>query len=85
MLFLLAVIMGGRKTRIGSLLGATIIVLLPKLLDDLELFRYVSVAIAVLVLIGSVVGVLARQRTTLAQGRGPGGRQHRARRRFRSC
>ena len=42
-LFLLAVIMGGRKTRIGALLGATIIVLLPKLLDDLELFRYVSV------------------------------------------
>ena len=43
-LFLLAVIMGGRKTRIGAMLGATIIVLLPKLLDDLELFRYVSVS-----------------------------------------
>ena len=35
-LFLLAVIMGGRKSRIGSLLGAAIIVLLPKLLDDLS-------------------------------------------------
>ncbi|MGZ5206575.1 MAG: branched-chain amino acid ABC transporter permease, partial [Caldimonas sp.] len=41
-LFLLAVIMGGRKTRTGALLGATIIVLLPKLLDDLDLFRWVS-------------------------------------------
>ncbi|MGS0759166.1 ABC transporter permease subunit, partial [Roseateles sp. GG27B] len=42
-MFLLAVIMGGRKSRIGALLGATIIVMLPKLLDDLELFRIVSV------------------------------------------
>jgi len=56
-LFLLAIIMGGRKTRIGAMLGATIIVLLPKLLDDLELFRYVSVALAVLVTIGAAVSV----------------------------
>ncbi|MDO9316117.1 MAG: ATP-binding cassette domain-containing protein [Burkholderiaceae bacterium] len=55
--FLLAVIMGGRKSRIGSLLGAAIIVLLPKLLDDIEMFRYVSVIIAVGVLIGAVVFV----------------------------
>ena len=47
-LFLLAVIMGGRKTRSGALLGAAIIVMLPKLLDDLELFRIVaSVSLAV--------------------------------------
>ena len=38
-LFLLAVIMGGRKTRSGAMLGAAIIVILPKLLDDLEMFR----------------------------------------------
>ena len=56
-LFLLAIIMGGRKTRTGALLGATIIVLLPKLLDDLELFRSVAVVLAVLVTIGSVVAV----------------------------
>ena len=56
-LFLLAVIMGGRKSRIGSLVGATIIVLLPKLLDDLEIFRYVSVALAILMLVIAVVGV----------------------------
>ena len=56
-LFLLAVIMGGRKSRIGSLVGATIIVLLPKLLDDIEMFRYVSVGLAVLVLISGVVAV----------------------------
>jgi branched-chain amino acid transport system permease protein len=55
--FLLAVIMGGRKSRIGSLLGAAIIVLLPKLLDDITMFRYVSVIIAVGVLIGALVFV----------------------------
>lgn len=63
-LFLLAVIMGGRKSRIGSLLGAAIIVLLPKLLDDITMFRWVSVAIAVGVLIGSIVFV-QKGRSTL--------------------
>ena len=62
-LFLLAVIMGGRKTRSGALLGATIIVLLPKLLDDLELFRMVAVAIAVGVMIGAAIFV-QRGKTT---------------------
>ena len=56
-LFLLAVIMGGRKSRIGSLVGAAIIVLLPKLLDDIEMFRYVSVGLAILVAVTAVVGI----------------------------
>ncbi len=56
-LFLLAIIMGGRKTRTGALLGATIIVILPKLLDDLELFRTVAVLVAVLVTVGAAVSV----------------------------
>ncbi len=56
-LFLLAVIMGGRKSRIGSLVGAAIIVLLPKLLDDIVMFRYVSVGLAVLVIVTAVVGI----------------------------
>jgi len=63
-LFLLAVIMGGRKTRVGAMLGATIIVMLPKLLDDIEMFRYVSILIAVVVTIGAVVG-LRRGKATL--------------------
>jgi ABC-type branched-subunit amino acid transport system ATPase component/ABC-type branched-subunit amino acid transport system permease subunit len=62
-LFLLAVIMGGRKTRSGALLGATIIVLLPKLLDDLDLFRDVSCTIAVAVVTGAAIA-LARRKTT---------------------
>ena len=65
-LFLLAVIMGGRKSRIGSLVGAAIIVLLPKLLDDIVMFRYVSVGLAVLVLLTAVVG-LQRGRVTMRQ------------------
>ncbi len=63
-LFLLAVIMGGRKTRSGALLGAAIIVILPKLLDDLEMFRQVSSALAVLMLVGAIIGV-ARKITTV--------------------
>ena len=41
-LFLLAIIMGGRKTRMGPVLGAAIVVLLPNLLDDIQLFRYLA-------------------------------------------
>ena len=62
-LFLLAIIMGGRKTRTGALLGAAIIVMLPKLLDDLQLFRYVAVLIAAGVLIGAVVAVRRKSST----------------------
>lgn len=62
-LFLLAVIMGGRKTRSGALLGAAIIVILPKLLDDLELFRIVASTLAVLMILGGGIGI-ARKMTT---------------------
>ena len=62
-LFLLAVIMGGRKTRSGALLGAAIIVILPKLLDDLEMFRVVASALAVLMAVGAAVAV-AKKITT---------------------
>ncbi|WP_422018047.1 ABC transporter permease subunit [Roseateles sp.] len=56
-MFLLAVIMGGRKTRTGALLGATIIVLLPKLLDDLQMFRTGAVVLAVIVVASVAVGL----------------------------
>jgi len=44
--FLLAVAMGGRKSRLGPIIGAAIIVFLPNILSDLELFRYVAAGIA---------------------------------------
>jgi branched-chain amino acid transport system ATP-binding protein len=65
-LFLLAVIMGGRKTRSGALLGAAIIVILPKLLDDLELFRIVASALAVFIAVGAVVGIVKKMTTPKA-------------------
>lgn len=40
--FLLAVAMGGRKSRLGPIIGATIVVLLPNLLADVELFRLIT-------------------------------------------
>ncbi len=48
--FLLAVTMGGRKSRVGPILGAVIIVLLPNLLADISLFRIIAGVIAVIAL-----------------------------------
>ncbi len=45
-LFLLAVTMGGRKSRLGPIIGAAIIVYLPNLLADISLFRIVAGCIA---------------------------------------
>jgi branched-chain amino acid transport system permease protein len=61
-LFLLAVIMGGRKTRSGALIGALIVVMLPSLLADIELFRKIAVAAAVLAVLGSAF-LLAKKRS----------------------
>ena len=46
--FLLAVTMGGRKSRIGPIIGAIIIVTLPALLSDINLFRGIAALIAVI-------------------------------------
>jgi len=62
-LFLLAIIMGGRKTRLGAMLGAAIIVMLPLLLDDLGIFRIVASVIAVLMIVGGAIGI-AKKITT---------------------
>lgn len=62
-LFLLAVIMGGRKTRIGPILGAIIIVMLPNVLSDIELFRTIAIGIAAFTVAYSAFAVTTRQRT----------------------
>ncbi|MFO1134278.1 MAG: branched-chain amino acid ABC transporter ATP-binding protein/permease [Rhodoblastus sp.] len=57
-LFLLAVTMGGRKSRLGPLIGAAIIVYLPNLLADINLFRIVAgVIAAVAVLAGGASAI----------------------------
>jgi branched-chain amino acid transport system permease protein len=63
-LFLLAVIMGGRKSRLGSLIGAAIVVMLPSLLSDIDVFRRIAVSAAVLAVIAAAL-MIAKGRTTL--------------------
>ena len=53
-LFLLAVTMGGRKSRVGPLLGAAVVVYLPNLLSDIFLLRIIAGLIA-----GMAVAALA--------------------------
>ncbi len=62
-LFLLGIIMGGRKSRLGAAIGAAIIVLLPKLLDDINLFRIVASIIAIVVVVGASIA-LSKKVTT---------------------
>jgi len=62
-LFLLAVIMGGRKTRSGALIGALIVVMLPSLLADIDLFRKIAVTAAVIA-VGAAVFLLSRGKST---------------------
>jgi branched-chain amino acid transport system permease protein len=65
-LFLLAVIMGGRKSRSGPLIGALIVVMLPSLLSDIELFRQIAVVAAV-VAVASAAWLLAKKRQSIRQ------------------
>lgn len=57
--FLLAVTLGGRKSRVGPILGACIVVVLPNLLADIALFRVVAGVIAA---VAVLAGVLALRR-----------------------
>ncbi|CAN5179566.1 branched-chain amino acid ABC transporter ATP-binding protein/permease [soil metagenome] len=65
-LFLLAVIMGGRKTRSGALVGALIVVLLPSLLSDIDLFRKIATVAAVIAVL-SCAWLLAKKQKSLRE------------------
>jgi ABC-type branched-subunit amino acid transport system ATPase component/ABC-type branched-subunit amino acid transport system permease subunit len=65
-LFLLAVIMGGRKTRSGALIGAVIVVMLPSLLSDIELFRKIASVLAAGV-VGMAIYNLVRKEKTVRE------------------
>ncbi len=56
--FLLGVTLGGRKSRLGPILGAVIIVFLPNLLADIGLFRIIAGCIAVLALVAGAITAL---------------------------
>ena len=59
--FLLAVTMGGRKSRLGPIVGAAIVVYLPNLLADIVLFRYVAGTIALVAVVAGGYSMI-RQR-----------------------
>lgn len=58
--FLLAVTMGGRKSRLGPILGAAIIVYLPNLLADIDLFRVAAGLIAAIALVAGAWSLYRR-------------------------
>ncbi|MFZ6646641.1 ABC transporter permease subunit [Undibacterium sp. TJN25] len=62
-LFLLAVIMGGRKTRSGALLGALIVVMLPSLLADIDLFRQIAIVAVVAAVLSSAYLLASKKKT----------------------
>ncbi len=55
--FLLAVTLGGRKSRVGPMLGAVIIVVLPNLLADIELFRIIAGVIAFVAVVAGATAI----------------------------
>jgi branched-chain amino acid transport system permease protein len=65
-LFLLAVIMGGRKTRAGPIIGAAIVVMLPSLLSDIELFRLIAGIAAVVAVLAGAFLLLKKRKTPRA-------------------
>lgn len=62
-LFLLAVIMGGRKTRTGPLVGALIVVMLPSLLSDIDLFRLIANTAAVVGILAGAFLLIGKRKT----------------------
>ncbi len=66
--FLLGVALGGRKSRVGPVLGAVIIVVLPNLLADIALFRIIAGVIAAVALAAGVIAARqgAEQRKAIA-------------------
>ncbi len=58
--FLLAVTMGGRKSRIGPIIGAAVVVFLPNLLADINMFRIAAGVVAVVAVAGGGIHMLRK-------------------------
>jgi len=58
--FLLAVTMGGRKSRLGPIIGAVIVVFLPNLLADIRLFRMLAGIIAAVAVVSGGIALLRK-------------------------
>ena len=55
--FMLAVALGGRKSRVGPMIGAVVIVVLPNLLADIELFRIIAGIIALVAVVAGAASI----------------------------
>jgi branched-chain amino acid transport system permease protein len=55
--------MGGRKTRSGALIGAVIVVMLPSLLSDIQLFRIIATVLAVAVVLMAAYNIIRKVKT----------------------
>ncbi len=66
--FLLAVTMGGRKSRVGPMMGSAIVVYLPNLLADIDQFRVVAGGIAAIAVVAGGIAMLRKpeDRTRIA-------------------
>lgn len=62
--FLLAVALGGRKSRLGAILGSAIVVYLPNLLEDIDQFRIAAAGIALLAVAIGASNVLRNPEST---------------------
>ncbi len=60
--FLLAVALGGRKSRLGPIIGAGVVVFLPNLLSDIDLFRKVALGIAVIAVVSGIIAARRQPR-----------------------
>lgn len=60
-LFLLAVTLGGRRSRVGAVIGAAVVVLLPNVLSDSSLFQILTIVVSVLIVVLMVVSVLLKR------------------------
>ncbi|AWN34440.1 ABC transporter permease subunit [Methylobacterium radiodurans] len=65
-LFLLAVTMGGRKSRAGPIIGSAIIVMMPNILADIQLVRIMAGIIAAVALVVGALAFLRRQENRFA-------------------
>ncbi len=65
-LFLLAVTMGGRKSRSGPIIGAAVVVMLPNVLADITLVRWMAWGIAALALAAGALAFVRRAENRFA-------------------
>ncbi|NIE63104.1 branched-chain amino acid ABC transporter ATP-binding protein/permease [Burkholderia sp. Ax-1719] len=60
-LFLLAITLGGRRSRVGAVIGAAVVVMLPNVLSDAGLFHTLTLILAALIVVISAAAVVSKR------------------------